>query len=294
MKRLLALVCILALTLSLALAEEGAETLEKLPLGGPAPYGPVEGALSADGMSYDDGTLKIRIETDNRFETNVYYVYVTIKDASQLRTATAGKPRSKVTEPVPNMAVANRAVLAFNGDYYSYHDQGVEWRSGEMVRDSLTKGRDLLIIDDKGDFNIITEPSRNKLNAYLQSNQIRECYSFGPALIVDGEVQKFDYRVKTSCGYNNGAQRLAVCQLGPLEYLFIACEGPEQNKQRGLFGKELTQLCQEKGAIQAYNMDGGSSVTIWLCGQRINSPETKYRAVKDIIYFATLCGPAAE
>ena len=45
-----------------------------------------------------------------------------------------------------------------------------------------------------------------------------------------------------------------------------------------------------KGARHAYNMDGGNSVTIVLCGQRLNAPETKNRDVGDIIYFATLRG----
>ena len=35
-----------------------------LPLEGSAPYPPVSGALSEDGLSYDDGTVKVRIEED--------------------------------------------------------------------------------------------------------------------------------------------------------------------------------------------------------------------------------------
>ena len=43
--------------------------------------------------------MTVDIETAVVDDVTVYYVYVTIADKSQLRTATAGKPRSKTTEP---------------------------------------------------------------------------------------------------------------------------------------------------------------------------------------------------
>jgi exopolysaccharide biosynthesis protein len=44
--------------------------------------------------------------------------------------------------------------------------------------------------------------------------------------------------------------------------------------------------------VQAYNLDGGHSTSVYLCGQRINQIP-KDRAVGDIVYFATLV-PSAE
>ena len=121
LKHLLAMLLTLMLCTLPALAEEAAYA--PLPLGGPAPYTAVPGALSEDGLSYDDGTMKVWIELGEAEGVTVYYVYVTIQDPSQLRTATAGNPRSKTTLPVYAMAEQNNAVLAFNGDYYNYHDQ---------------------------------------------------------------------------------------------------------------------------------------------------------------------------
>jgi len=286
MNRILALLLATLLLLASACAES-------LPLSGPAPYAPVMSALSEDGMSYDDGTMTVRIETDRAYDTNIYYVYVTITDPSQLRTATAAGAKSKKRKPVTVMAQENNAVLAINGDFYSYHSEGIVYRSGEMVRMNPRSGRDALIIDENGDFNPIALPKGSKHAAMKTAfenfeGEIREAFTFGPALIIDGVVQEFDYRKKTSCGYPTPAQRLAVCQIDALSYLIIATEGPEQEGQAGLNVPQLTELCAAKGVKHAYNLDGGSSVTIVLCGNRINAPETKNRDVGDIIYFATL------
>ena len=292
MNRLTALLLTLLLLCTCTLAEEA---YTPLPLTGPAPYAPITSALSGDGLSYDDGTMTVRIEKDVAYDTNVYYVYVTITDPSQLRTATAAGAKSKKRKPVTVMAQENNAVLAINGDFYSYHSEGVVFRSGEQIRMNPRSGRDALIIDENGDFNLIALPKGSKHVAMKTAfeefpREIREAFSFGPALIIDGVVQEFDYKKKTSCGYPTPAQRLAVCQIDALSYLIVATEGPEQEGQVGLNVPQLTELCAAKGVKHAYNLDGGSSVTIVLCGNRINAPETKNRDVGDIIYFATLRG----
>lgn len=283
LKRMLTL--ILALMLLVPCGAQAEEAYPPLPLGGPAPYTAVEGALAEDGMSYDDGTLSVRIETAVVDEVTVYYVYVTIQDPSQLRTATAGKPRSKTTAPVYAMAAQNNAVLAFNGDYFNYRDTGVVYRSGERLRFNVRAGMDMCIVDENADLTIIDSPTKTKIEKFQAEHTIIEAFSFGPALIKDGERLQFKYAEKNSCGYPTPDERLILCQLedvnGLNQYLFIACDDP------GLSVRRMTDLAQEKGALQAYNLDGGHSTSIYLCGTRINKIP-KDRAVGDIIYFATL------
>ena len=236
-------------------------------------------------MSYAAGTLSVRIETAVVDEVPVYYVYVTIQDPSQLRTATAGKPRSKTTAPVYAMAAQNNAVLAFNGDYFNYRDTGVVYRSGERLRFNVRAGMDMCIVDENADLTIIDSPTKTKIEKFQAEHTIIEAFSFGPALIKDGERLQFKYAEKNSCGYPTPDERLILCQLedvnGLNQYLFIACDDP------GLSVRRMTDLAQEKGALQAYNLDGGHSTSIYLCGTRINKIP-KDRAVGDIIYFATL------
>ena len=109
-------------------------------------------------------------------------------------------------------------------------------------------------------------------------------------------MQTFDYRKKISCGYPTPDQRMVFCQLDTLSYLFVSCECWKQGGgQRGLTIPEITELCVQKGAVQAYNLDGGNSTAIILCGNRINGynvedSTVKEREIKDIVYFATLRG----
>ena len=253
-------------------------------------YPAVAGALSEDGLHYDDGSLKVDIETAVVDEVMVYYIYVTTQDKTQLRTATAGKPKSKTTAPVSAMAEENNAVLAFNGDFYNYRDVGVVYRSGEKIRYNIRQGMDMLIVDENGDLVIIESPTKTKVESFLADHQIVEAFSFGPALIKDGERLQFKYAEKNSCGYPTPDERLIICQLASegteRNFLFIACDDP------GLSVRRMTDLAQEKGVLQAYNLDGGHSTSVYLCGVRINKIP-KDRAVGDIIYFATLV-PAAE
>ncbi|MBQ8555844.1 MAG: phosphodiester glycosidase family protein [Clostridia bacterium] len=293
MKRMIAWLMALMLLSALvpALAEESAATWAPLPLGGAAPYTYVEGALSEDGMSYDDGSLKVRIEKAVVDEVQVYYVYVTIMDKSQLRTATAGKPMSKTVAPVHAMAAQNNAVLAFNGDFYNYRDVGVVYRSGERIRNNIRQGMDMLIVDENGDLQIIESPTKTKVENFLKEHTIVEAFSFGPALIKNGERLQFKYAEKNSCGYPTPDERLIICQLPDdgttKEFLFMACDDP------GLSVRRMTDLAQEKGALQAYNLDGGHSTSVYLCGTRINKIP-KDREVGDIIYFATLVPSVTE
>lgn len=300
LRRMLTLFLALML-LPLAACAEETPAYEPLPLGGPAPYTAVEGALSEDGMSYDDGTLRVNIEKTTVDDVTVYYVYVTILDPSQLRTATAGNPLSKTTAPVYVMAERNNAVLAFNGDFYNYRSVGVIYRSGEKIRYNIKMGQDMLIVDNNGDLTVLEGPAnysdnqKKKVDEALQAmaagSGLKEVFSFGPALIKDGERLTFKYAEKNSCGYPTPDERLVICQLedvdGCNQYLFIACDDP------GLSVRRMTDLAEEKGALQAYNLDGGNSLSIYLCGNRINELMTGKdgkvpRAVCDIIYFATL------
>ncbi len=288
LKRLFFLLMALAMLAGLAQAEE---TYAPLPLGGPAPYQAAPGALSEDGLNYDDGTLTVRIEKETVDGVQVYYVYVTIADPSQLRTATAGKPRSKTTAPVYAMAQQNNAVLAFNGDYYNYREGGVVYRSGERIRSSVSKYMDMLIVDENADLHIIESPSSQKIEQFQAEHTIVEAFSFGPALIKEGQRLEFNYREKNSCGYPTPDERLIICQLPDAEdrnqYLFIVCDGIPGKEETGLSVRRMTDLAEEKGAVVAYNLDGGTSAAIYLCGTRINQMP-KDRAVGDILYFATL------
>ena len=288
--------CLTGLAAAAVLAVQTGGKTEALPLEGPAPYPPVESALSPDGLSYDDGTLKVKIEKGRENETNIYWVEISIQDPSQLRTALAGgKGSLKNAQPVSIARRAN-AVLALNGDFFTSHKSGIVYRQGQLLRNSPASTRDQLIIDENGDLNILAfsyrtgkQEIQQAFDSFQEKHQIRDCFCFGPGLIIDGVTQQFNYREKVSCGYPTRAQRIIFCQTGPLEYLFLVTEGKEQN-QPGFTVPECVELLEKRGGIlQAYNLDGGNSSQIILCGEKINAAEYgKARDIADMICFATM------
>ena len=266
-----------------------------LPEEGPAPWPPVMSALSADGLSYDDGTLRVKIEPDVVKETKIYWVTVSLTDPTQLRTALAGSKGSQKNAQPVSIAQRANAVLALNGDFFTSHHSGVVYRQGELMRNEPAYTRDELLIDENGDLTILAFPPKTgksviaeAIEEFQKTHQIWQAFCFGPGLIIDGEVQTFNYTEKVSCGYPTRAQRIIFCQTGKLEYLFLVTEGPEQ-EQPGFSVPECLDLLLERGGIrQAYNLDGGNSSQIFLCGEKINAREYgKARDIADMIVFAT-------
>lgn len=248
------------------------------------PYAPHADGYLPENMGYRDDSINVQITTMRRYDTDIMVAFVQIADASQLRTELCKPYPAQATAPAANLARRVRAVFAINGDYFSYINTGCIVRNGDWLRKRFDPLYDLLIIDDQGDFHIISPMTEQALNAY--QGTIAQTMCFGPALVIDGEVN-YDYRVKTSVPTHQ-VQRMAIGQLDKLSYVIVAAEGPENKNAVGLTMKELADLMVELGAVNAYNLDGGSSSTMVLQGAKINALSSgKVRPIADILYFVT-------
>lgn len=287
-KRLFCLICALAL-----LPLSGALAFDPLPYEmAAAPYEPHEECFLPDNGGYHDDSLDIRVETFRKGETNVMAVYVTLADASQLRTGSAAPNKPLSMSPVTTDRIAKRynAVLAINGDYYTYENskKGVIVRNGEWLRENYAWERDTLIIDANGDFTIIPT-TEEAFQAF--EGEIIHAFWFGPGLVVNGEriSEEAIEALKMNLGKEKKTQRMVLAQLGPLSYLILTCEGPENEKNAGFTIRDMADLCLEMGCVNAYNLDGGSSATVALNYEKINALSShKNRPVCDIVYFCTL------
>lgn len=283
---LLAVFCLLPLTVqAMELTED--TIFDPLPLEGAAPYAPLTDSYLPDQAGYLDDSLDVQIETFRRHDTTVMAVRVKIADPSQLRTATAAKPPSKKTKVVSSMAKKNNAVLAINGDYFCYHDKGIVVRNGKLIRNRPSGKRDILVIDYNGDLQILSRCSQADYEAV--ATQVMHAFCFGPGLVINSSIPTDISSVDMDIAPNKPTQRIALGQTGPLEYLILATEGPENEGSVGFTIAQMAELCLEMGCINAYNLDGGSSSTVVLNNQKINALSTgKIRPVGDCIYFATL------
>ena len=270
----------------------------------PAPYAPNPDCFLPDNGGYIDESLSITIETSFWTEdveqvevqqngvTRVLAIRVKLTDASQFRTALAGPHPSKQTAYASAILSRNNGVLGINGDYFSYHSSGIIYRNGRQLRFNANNLRELLIIDEAGDFHYLRPTSQKAWDEYIAAGgTVLHTYWFGPNLILeDGQPM-----TKFTNNENNGpwmkSQRMVIGQTGPLEYLIVCCEGPESTDfaGQGFTLEQMAKLCYTLGMTNAYNLDGGSSTTVVLNGVKISSPSNpKRREVGDCIYFCTL------
>ena len=247
-------------------------------------------------LCYSDPTIRVEITTDRYCDTPMYIANVSLADASQMRTMLAGSYISKRTTLATTLAKRGNAVLAINGDYYCYDNAGLVVRQGVEYRCNGDGRYDVLMIDEAGDFHIVLNADKETLNsayqalggAYTKGGHVMQGLTFGPAYIVDGKPAHDVYtRPDNRTGHT--AQRMAIAQIGRLEYRIYCCEGPDNTNSRGLTLPEMAEyIARDTDVLQAYNLDGGSSACMIFRDEKINARSTaKNRSIPDILYFIT-------
>lgn len=239
--------------------------------------------------SYADPSITVNIGWGRHEKTRYVYARVKIADPNQLRTKLASPLSSENTVVATSLAKHVNAVIAINGDFAAKQVKGTVIRQGETLRMNSKGNRDVLLIDKNGDMHILEDANNEDIEVFL--DEAVNVFTFGPGLIIDGKA-KYGY-VDRNIATNKAAQRMAICQTGPLEYMLITSEGPEDPGSTGLKLDAFVALLESFGDIKnAYNLDGGSCSTLvfrkrdgfW---SKVNCPMNgKIRPVKDIIYFA--------
>ena len=283
-----------------SLDEEGSgEAVATLPVDFSAGPAPSEAAFSES--SYEDASISVSLEKVT-IDTAVYCVArVRIADASQFRTAVTPKGRD---DKISRMAAKQNAVIAIGGDYYGSDKGGYIVRQGEIIekRAKPYPTRDLLCVDENGDFHIILR----QRNAYEKKKQVNEnftddlkklvaehtlvnVFEWGPALVIDGVKQEIPESYSGALSHRN--PRCAIGQTGPLEYVLVVVDTVthhDRSGKEGATGEELAQFMADLGCTQAYNLDGGNSALMVFHNQNYSDKTVnEERSVSDIIYFAT-------
>ena len=99
----------------------------------------------------------------------------------------------------------------------------------------------------------------------ILDNNIRDAIAFRPYLILNGKKA-------AAFGAAGGRDpRAAIGQTADGTVLLLACDGRQANME-GANMQDLTDIMWEFGAVNAANIDGGSSTTVVIEGQLINKP----------------------
>ena len=260
---------------------------------------PVKTRYSPQLLVYEDPTIRVeRVREESKEWGFTYYLAtVTIKDASQLRTASADNTfTSSAKVPATTMAKRNNAVLAVDGDFCASFSgnkaNNYILRQGTVFRDTVEPGLDMLLIDEDGDFHVLTRDDdiEHADKTMINGKKVINAFQFGPAVVLNGEpvADKSILDVDHSPTYSEPDrrnQRMAIGQIDSLHYMVLSCA--HWGTDLATFRDLALSLTNVK---TLYMLDGGESAQMVFLGQKINNVvdgEQNVRPITDIIYFAS-------
>lgn len=249
-------------------------------------YAPGEAGYLSD-TEYQDESIHVTVEKFKKGKTPVIVARIRIADPSQIRTAMSYDSYDKTAYvKAATMAKKVNAVLAINGDFFKYNKHGYLIRQGVTYREAADGAHDILFIDENGDFTAIPNGTQEEALAHIQSLEAKviNTFNFGPILVKDGEVQQITTR---EYQYRYKMARLAIAQIGPLEYAVFHCSGRADATQ-GLTLADFAAFIKEAvPEVQlAYNLDGGGSAHV-IFHNKLQHKNPDARQICDILYFAS-------
>lgn len=235
--------------------------------------------------TYKDENIEVAISHMREYDTSIYVADVILSSPEYLQTALAQNVYGRnVTEKTSEIAESAGAILAINGDYYGAQESGYVIRDGVLYRDTVREGQQDLVIYEDGTFGIISE--EDVTAEELLADNAKEVLSFGPALVIDGEVAVTEEDEVGKAMASN--PRTAIGIIDELHYVFVVSDGRTEESE-GLSLLEMAEFMKGLGVTTAYNLDGGGSSTLYFNGEIINQPTTdgksiRERSVSDIVY----------
>ena len=248
--------------------------------------------VTYDDWNYQSSTVSISIQEYSSGSGNdalTYFVAdVVISDATQLMNAFADNQFGRnIIAYTSEIAEANNAIFAINGDYYGFRDDGIIIRNGIIYRDDPARIGLAFYLD--GSMKVYDETQTTAEE--LLADGVWNTLSFGPALLDDGEIVENLSTVEIDTNFGNhpiqGNQpRTGVGIIDENHFVFIVVDGRSKGYSMGVTLNEFAEIFKELGCSGAYNLDGGGSSTMVFMGRVVNNPlgKNKERGTSDILY----------
>ena len=239
-------------------------------------------------ITVDDNIEKELIEIHKVSGNNFEGTMMVINDPSKISLATT-YPWSEYGKELDKLVTENNAIAGINGGlYYSDankggHPLGVTVSNGEIQDMSMgATGLHLIGFDENNILRIIDISSMNKseIENLIVTEKIRDAVSFQEEssdknnhfvkLIINGEKREMN-------GMGSGANpRTAIGQREDGTVLFLVTDGRGKNGHLGATAADLIEVMSEYGAVNAANIDGGSSSTMYYNGEYLMDSVTFY------------------
>ena len=244
--------------------------------------------------TYKSDELEITIdkkeEGEGKNKITYFVADIKITNPNRIKKAFANNQfGTNVVGEMKDIVNDKKAILAINGDYYSFRNDGVIISNSEIYRNE--PAREALAIYEDGKMEIFDE---KKVSAEdLIKSGVKNTMSFGPALIKNGEItQQFttyavdgDNLIRSNIATKN--PRTGVGYYDKNHYCFIVVDGRNEGYSRGVTLDEFAQIFKDLGCNLAYNLDGGNSTNMYFKGIRVNTPSQPgdgERNISDILY----------
>lgn len=205
----------------------------------------------------------IKIDGGNDYEGYMAVIY----DPSRIEVATSSYI-GRSGEYLTDISKKNNALVAINGG--GFIDENNKGSGATPIGITMSKGK--LLSNSGGTFGLIGFNNENKLllgkitSTQAKQRGIRDCVSFGPYLILNGEKSQI---------YGNGgwgkAPRTAIGQRADGIVLFLVLDG-NRTLGKGATIKDMIEIFERYGAINASNLDGGTSTSMTVKGKTVNNP----------------------
>lgn len=244
----------------------------------------------------DSGTLEFKNEHDSSIEMEevsdgkkfkgymlIVHDPTRVKVGYSKKLGVAGELTSKIAKD-------NNAVAAINGGGFTDRSsEDSEWTGtgGKPTGILMSKGNVIsndIDDDQKTQAMAITNKGQLLVGSYslneMKEKGVTEAISFEPALVVNGKGT-----IKSGDGGWGIAPRTAIGQREDGAMLFLVIDG-RQTKSIGASLKDVQNIMLEYGAVNAINLDGGSSSTMYYEGEIINNPcdPLGERSIPSIVY----------
>lgn len=227
------------------------------------PEGETDASLIESSGIAGDGVEMIPI---NKLGFKAYLLKV--KDPSKVELATTNR-LLQAGQLLTDIAEGENAVAAINaGGFYDPDGMG----NGGTPTGLVVKDGEVLFDSGAETYNIIGFNENHVLVlgrytvAQLQEKGILDAVNFEPFLILNGEPAI----VKGNGGWGV-APRTAIGQTRDGTVLFLIVDG-RQASSVGASLKDVMDIMLEYGAVNAANLDGGSSSALYLNGEIVSSP----------------------
>ena len=208
-----------------------------------------------------------------------YVADIKVTDLSLMASCFADDTYGRgITDTVLNMAGDSGAILAVNGDYYSQQSNNIVIRNGELYQDGNTSS-DLCVLYKDGTM-VTYSPGEITADEALE-NGAWQAWNFGPQLLSDDGQALGSFN--TSGRIASANPRTAIGYYEPGHYCLVVVDGRSPGYSAGMTLSQLSQLFEDLGCTQAYNLDGGKSSVMVFNGEIVNQPADGGREVSDAI-----------